>query len=88
MGAGQYGDPGSKKHILGRSINVEHPVHYPDFEAFRNSYQENIPVLTLQLHPSGWDDGRFGNFHKVVSFLKDRNCQFVNPASFADGDSS
>jgi hypothetical protein len=74
-----YGDTRSKKHILERTINVEHPTHYPDFDAFSESYQADIPVLTLQLHPSGWDDDRFNNFTSIVSFLKERDCVFTDP---------
>jgi peptidoglycan/xylan/chitin deacetylase (PgdA/CDA1 family) len=78
-----YGDPRSKKHILERTINVEHPVHHPDFTAFSNAYQSDIPVLTLQLHPGGWDDFRFTQFETILSFLKDQGCDFVNPEALA-----
>ncbi len=74
-----YGDPRSKKRILERTINVEHPVHHPDFEAFSASYRADIPLMTLQLHPSGWDDRKFENFRSIVSFLKEHDCLFTNP---------
>ncbi len=74
-----YGDLRSKKHILERTINVEHPVHHPDFKTFSKAYRGDIPVITLQLHPGGWDDFRFNQFETILSFLKDQNCEFVNP---------
>lgn len=76
-----YGDPRTKKHNLVRTINVEHPTHYPDFDAFRDSYSEDIPLLTLQLHPGGWGDDRFRTFKQIVTFLKAHGCLFSNPAA-------
>ena len=74
-----YPDSRTKKHTLPRTINVEHPTHYPEYDAFTETYSDEHPVLTLQLHPSGWDDDRFAKFERIVDFLIDRDCVFTNP---------
>ena len=74
-----YGDTRSTAHILERTINIEQPTHYPNFEGFRNDYRADIPVLTLQLHPGGWDDDRFENFKSILRLLGDQDVCYINP---------
>ena len=74
-----YGDTRSTAHILERTSNIEQPTHYPNFEGFRNDYRADIPVLTLQLHPGGWDDDRFENFKSILRLLGDQDVGYINP---------
>jgi hypothetical protein len=66
-----YGDPDAKKNTLAQTINVEHPVHQLDFRTFCDAYRDDTPILTLQLHPNGWNDRRFENFRFVITCLKE-----------------
>lgn len=83
-----YGDARSNAHILERSINIEQPTHYPNFEGFRNDYSPDIPVPTLQLHLSSWDEDRFTNFHQILDALADRDTTFINPVEILEEASS
>ncbi|MDQ8194682.1 DUF2334 domain-containing protein [Coraliomargarita sp. SDUM461004] len=67
--------------ILGRVVNLEHPVHHPNFEAFKRGFLKNPnhPYYVLQAHPNSWDYVRFEEFEKIVNFLKERGAEFITP---------
>ena len=65
-------------------VNIEQPVHKPNYHAFVIGYEarrENPPAyLVLQGHPNSWDDDAFGEFTRIVDYLTTRGCRFVLPA--------
>lgn len=84
-----YGNPkyDSGKLILERFIDLETPVHNPNFEAFVIGYAQNMdkPYYVLQGHPNSWDsDERWENFVKIIEFLKGRNAVFVTSSEIVD----
>jgi peptidoglycan/xylan/chitin deacetylase (PgdA/CDA1 family) len=77
------------KAILPRisAVNIEYPVHKPDFEAFRTGYlaHQDEPVLVIQGHPRSWMvDGRLDEFKKIINFLRQRNTLFTTPTVYVD----
>lgn len=76
------------KFLLNRikEVNIEYPVHVPDFEQFKAGYQQNRsePILILQGHPRSWteDTTRFEDFKKIVFFLKKEKVKFVTPYAY------
>ena len=78
----------TEKFLLNRikEVNIEYPVHNPDFEQFKAGYKENRsePVLVIQGHPRSWtkDRSRFDNFKKIVYFLKKQKVQFITPYEY------
>ncbi|MEL7783158.1 polysaccharide deacetylase family protein [Citromicrobium bathyomarinum] len=75
----------SRKSPLPRiaAVNIEYPVHIPDFESFRAGYaaHRDEPVLVIQGHPRSWvdDPARMEEFRRIVMFLKAEGAQFVTP---------
>lgn len=65
-------------------VNIENPVHKPNYEAFVRGYEAgrgNPPrVYVLQGHPNSWDEGAFAEFTRIVEFLSAEPCRFVLPA--------
>lgn len=67
-------------------VNIEYPVHQPDFESFRAGYlaHQDEPVLVIQGHPRSWmTDGRLDEFIKIIEFLRQRNTVFTTPSRYA-----
>jgi peptidoglycan/xylan/chitin deacetylase (PgdA/CDA1 family) len=79
----------TEKIILPRiaEVNIEYPVHQPDFARFREAYLANLDkeVLIIQGHPRSWHDqeGRMAEFRKIIEFLRQRNTVFTTPARYA-----
>jgi hypothetical protein len=82
-----FGYPQNAVHYKGfvftNRINLEHPTHNPDFEAFKKEYLEKSKdwnYFFLQGHPMSWNvDDRWNNFVKVIEFLEKEGVQFVTP---------
>lgn len=76
------------KFVLNRikEVNIEYPVHNPDFEQFKMGYAKNQsePILIIQGHPRSWtkDLNRFENFKQIIFFLKAQKVQFVTPYGY------
>ena len=76
------------KYLLNRTpkVNIEFPVHNPDFEQFKLGYEQfkSEPILTLQGHPRSWvkDERRFEDFKKIVLFLKNDGVTFTTPQEY------
>ncbi len=63
------------------AVNIEHPVHKPNFEQFKLGYEKHKadPYLVMQGHPMSWDDAAFAEFTRIVDFLRAEGAQFVFP---------
>lgn len=69
-----------------RQVNIEYPVHVPDFKKLKSGFNKNRDedVLVIQGHPRSWvkDPSRFEEFKKIVSYLKDENVTFTTPYDY------
>ncbi|MBF4983456.1 DUF2334 domain-containing protein [Nonlabens mediterrranea] len=78
----------TEKFVINRinEINIEYPVHIPDYEKFKEGYlnHSSEPIIIIQGRPRSWmeDKIRFEEFKKIVLFLKNRNVQFVTPYEY------
>jgi len=76
------------KFLLNRipEVNIEYPVHQPDFEKFKTGYEKfkTEPILIIQGHPRSWveDENRFENFKKIILFLKKEGVVFTTPYEY------
>ncbi|MCB9082581.1 MAG: polysaccharide deacetylase family protein [Lewinellaceae bacterium] len=76
------------KYLLPRipEVNIEYPVHVPDFEQFRAGFEKYkiAKVLVIQGHPRSWvdDPTRFATFQRIVAFLKARQVHFTTPYAY------
>lgn len=76
------------KFLLNRikEVNIEYPVHNPDFKKFKAGYKKNKSetILVIQGHPRSWteDERRFENFKQIILFLKKQKVQFVTPYEY------
>lgn len=76
------------KYVLSRipEVNIEYPVHIPDFDKFKQGYQEHKDedVLVIQGHPRSWVEvpARFEAFKRIVLFLKAEGAHFTTPYSY------
>jgi peptidoglycan/xylan/chitin deacetylase (PgdA/CDA1 family) len=75
-----FGLPGSGKLNLLRVAEAEYPTHYPDAAQFAANYNPALPIITLQIHPGGWEDKSWKEFTEIVQFLKQRQASFVLPS--------
>ncbi|PTM12781.1 MAG: hypothetical protein DA408_09240 [Bacteroidetes bacterium] len=68
------------------AVNIEYPVHQPDFAQFKAGYDQfkSEPVLVIQGHPRSWvaDASRFQEFQKIVLFLKAAGVVFTTPYAY------
>lgn len=68
------------------AVNIEYPVHQPDFLSFKSGYDvhRDEPVLVLQGHPRSWlkPADRFDEFKKIVDFLLDEGAEFTTPSVY------
>jgi len=73
------------KRLLDRvaEVNIEYPVHIPDFDQFLTGYAANRDkqVLIIQGHPRSWGDEpeRMEEFKRIVRYLKADGARFVTP---------
>lgn len=73
--------------VLPGQISIEHPVHNPNFEAFRKAYLEKkheLSLFYLQGHPLSWDEGRWENFVKIIEFLESEGVRFIKPSDILE----
>jgi len=67
-------------------VNIEYPVHQPDFKQFKKGYEQfkTEPVLIIQGHPRSWTENksRMENFKEIISFLKNEGVTFVTPYEY------
>jgi peptidoglycan/xylan/chitin deacetylase (PgdA/CDA1 family) len=76
------------KFLLNRikEVNIEYPVHQPDFEQFKAGYEMNKSedVLVIQGHPRSWteEESRFEKFKQIIFFLKKEKVQFITPYEY------
>lgn len=72
--------------VLARWVNLEQPVHHPNFEAFKREFLQNPdrPYYLLQGHPGGWDTARFEQFSQIIDFLQQREAMFLTPTELAE----
>jgi len=65
-------------------VNLEAPVHKPNYDAFVAALATVAPThpryLVLQGHPMSWDDTVFAEFVRIVDHLLALGCPFVLPA--------
>ncbi len=73
---------------LRKQISIEHPVHNPDFEAFKKEYlakKHELSLFYLQGHPLSWDEERWKNFVRVIEFLEaEGEVRFIKPSEIPD----
>lgn len=84
-----FGYPASTKHfkgiILPRIIDLEYPVHNPDFASFVKEYNklsERRFLSYLQGHPNSWNNTRWSEFVKIIEFLMQEGYEFITPSEF------
>jgi peptidoglycan/xylan/chitin deacetylase (PgdA/CDA1 family) len=75
-----YGLPGSGKLLIPNLIDAEVATGHPDFAQFSMHYNAAIPVVSLQLHPSQFDDNGFLELEKIIRFLKENGASFILPS--------
>jgi len=82
---GPKGVPG--KLVLERWANAEQPTLKPNSAEFIKRWPrvESKPYLVLQLHPGAWDDERFAEFTRIVTFLQGRGVRFVTARELCGG---
>lgn len=65
------------------SVNIEYPVHKPNFKQFLKGYLENQnqEIITIQGHPRSWisDPNRMIEFKKIIDYLVDQGVTFTTP---------
>lgn len=65
------------------NVNIEQPVHRPNFDAFVKGYEalkgNHPPILILQGHPNSWDEADFAGFVRIIDFLDTQGCRYVLP---------
>lgn len=73
--------------VLPRVINLETPVHQPNFKAFKEQYDKGSlgECIVLQGHPQSWasEKTRFENFVQIIDFLQKQGCVFTTPSEYA-----
>ncbi|MEM0995224.1 MAG: DUF2334 domain-containing protein [Bacteroidota bacterium] len=78
----------TSKFLLNRipEINIEYPVHQPDFEQFKSAYEiyKKEPIIVIQGHPRSWveDPSRFEAFKQIIHFLKKEKVTFITPFEY------
>lgn len=78
----------SSKFILNRisEVNIEYPVHQPDFEQFKAGYErfKTKPILIIQGHPRSWtkDQNRLEVFKEIILYLKNEGVIFTTPYEY------
>lgn len=78
----------TNKYLLDRikEVNIEYPVHQPDFEQFKLGYEQfkDEPILIIQGHPRSWveEESRFEVFQEIILFLKSEGVTFTTPYEY------
>jgi len=83
-----YGDSKNPagKLVLERNytVSIENPTFIPNYAAFLEGYAHNrgAKYFVMQGHPAGWDDERWEQFVKIITFLKAQKADFVFASDF------
>jgi peptidoglycan/xylan/chitin deacetylase (PgdA/CDA1 family) len=67
------------------SMNIEYPVGVPNLERMQHDYETlagTRDCFVLQGHPEHWDDAFFGEFVKMVEYLKAKGVTFTTPYEY------
>lgn len=68
------------------AVNIEYPVHQPDFDAFVAGFRAHReePVLVIQGHPRSWLEprARMTEFQKIIDFLVAEDVRFTTPSAY------
>jgi len=66
-------------------VNIETPTFVANYPAVVEGYTHNrgLAYFVMQGHPTHWDDHRWEQFTRIVSFLADQKCPFVTPSELA-----
>lgn len=83
-----YGDaknPAGKVILARDNIGIEYPTLLPSYSNFLENYAHNrgSGLHTMQGHPGGWGEDRWGQFVKIVDFLIAQKAEFHVPRDFA-----
>ncbi len=73
--------------MLPGRISIEHPIHNPNFEAFKKAYLEKkheLSLFYLQGHPLSWDEERWENFVRIIEFLESEGVSFIKPSDILE----
>lgn len=76
-----------KGYVLPNTLDMEYPVHNPNYDEFLKAYREKLKDLNyfyLQGHPNSWNENQWQNFVKIVEFLESENVKFVTPSEFLE----
>lgn len=76
-----------KGYVLPNTLDMEYPVHNPNYDEFLKAYHEkskNLNYFYLQGHPNSWNENQWKNFVKIVEFLESENIKFVTPSEFLE----
>lgn len=71
----------SKLNLM-RFVEIEYPVHNPDFQKFQTNYDEQKLYIALQIHPNSWDENRFSEFKNIIEFLIQNDVTFITPYEY------
>lgn len=82
-----YGDaknPAGKVILTRDTIGIEYPTLLPSYADFLEAYAHNrgAGLHTMQGHPGGWGEDRWGQFVKEVDFLIAQKAEFLLPKDF------
>ncbi|MDA3817115.1 MAG: glycoside hydrolase family 88 protein [Prolixibacteraceae bacterium] len=63
------------------ALNIEYPVHHPNFYHFFNSYYffSTNDVVAIQGHPLSWDDNGFKQIEMMIDYLQRIGAPIVLP---------
>lgn len=81
-----YGNPthsaGKFVAIRTDGVNIEKPVHRPNFAAFKMGYETNprAAYFVIQGHPPSWTENDFAEFVRIIDFLIEKKTRFVSPS--------
>lgn len=69
-------------------VNIEYPVHQPNFAAFVAGFRAHLeePVLVIQGHPRSWMEprARMTEFQKIIDFLVAEGVRFTTPSAYRE----
>jgi peptidoglycan/xylan/chitin deacetylase (PgdA/CDA1 family) len=64
------------------ALNIEYPVHKPNFYHFFNSYYfySTANVVAIQGHPLSWDKYEFDQFEMIIDYLQGIDAHIILPS--------
>lgn len=70
--------------VMERTINMESPVHNPNYGKFVAKYERGGlgDVIVLQGHPNGWSDRSWISFVNIIDFLQAKGSKFTTPTAY------